>query len=289
MLPSKSRIQLQGESAMRSSSSSWSSSRSFFSRGASSLALVGTLSLPLLLSQGCSNATEGAVSGAGIGAVSGLAIGSLSGNAGAGAAVGAVVGGVGGAVIGDQNRRRDEAAAAASQKPAPQQQPPPAVAVAQPASSTTVVVVNGSTRQYSTGEALGRLIGKWQVNGTIDAGDGKTLKVSGSATAAIERTYFVRLDTKFTDPRSGQPVEGTTMISQTGGKGIELTNSFSTSPEMKTFKGSVDQSGTIYTLTQSDPPAAQRRLTVRTAADRTWTAEVWDGNQRLESYTFSPI
>jgi hypothetical protein len=274
------------------SSSSWSSSKSFLSRGASSLALAGTLSLPLLLlSQGCSNATEGAVSGAGIGAVSGLAIGSLSGNAGAGAAVGAVVGGVGGAVIGDQNRRRDEAAAAASQTPKPQPPPPapaPAVAVAQPA-STTVVVVNGSSRQYSTGEALGRLIGKWQVNGTIDAGDGKTLKVSGTATAAIERTYFVRLDTRFTDPRSGQPVEGTTMISQTGGKGIELTNSFSTSPEMKVFKGSVDQSGSIYTLTQSDPPDTSRRLTVRTAADRTWTAEVWNGNQRLESYTFSPM
>jgi hypothetical protein len=239
-----------------------------------------------VVGMGCSNATEGAISGAGIGAVSGLAIGSLSGNAGAGAAVGAVVGGVGGAVIGDQNRRKDEAAAAASKPPPPA--PSQTVAVVQPA-STTVVVANGGTREYSTGQALGRLIGKWQINGTIDAGDGKTLKVTGTGTASIERTYFVRLDTRFTDPRSGQAVEGTTMISQTGGKGIELTNSFSTSPQMKTFKGSVDQSGTIYTLTQSDPPSTSRRLIVRTAADRTWTTEVWDGNQRLESYTFSPM
>jgi hypothetical protein len=262
--------------------------KSRIARGAIMLLALGPAAV---VGSGCSNATEGAVSGAGIGALSGLAIGSLSGNAGAGAAVGAVVGGVGGAVIGDQNRRREEEAAAArsSQQPQPAPQPAPTqtVAVAQPA-STTVVVVNGSTRQYSTGEALGRLIGKWQINGTIDGGDGKTLKVSGTATGSIERTYFVRLDTRFTDPRSGQAVEGTTMISQTGGKGIELTNSFSTSPEMKHFKGSVDQSGTIYNLTQSDPPNASRRLNVRTAADRTWTAEVWDGNQRLESYTFSP-
>ena len=62
----------------------------------------------LLVSGGCNNAGEGAISGAGLGALGGLAIGSLTGNAGAGAAIGAVAGGVGGAVISDQNERADQ-------------------------------------------------------------------------------------------------------------------------------------------------------------------------------------
>ena len=61
----------------------------------------------LLISTGCNNAGEGALTGAGPGALGGLAIGSVTGSAGAGAAIGAVAGGVGGAVIGDQNERRD--------------------------------------------------------------------------------------------------------------------------------------------------------------------------------------
>lgn len=61
----------------------------------------------LLVSSGCNNAGEGALSGAALGALGGLAIGSVTGNAGAGAAIGAVAGGVGGAVVGDQNERND--------------------------------------------------------------------------------------------------------------------------------------------------------------------------------------
>jgi hypothetical protein len=225
-----------------------------------------------LLGIGCSNATEGALSGAGVGALSGLAIGSLSGDAGAGAAIGAVVGGVGGAVIGDQNKRRDDAAAAQQQSQAQ------AVAYSTPP----------TPQNYSTGQALGRLVGQWRITGTIDAGGGKTLPVSGTATGTVERTYFVRLDLHFTDPRSGQAVDGTGMVSQTGGRGIELTNSFSTSPELRQYKGTMDQSGTIISLSQFDPPAASRRVTIRSSAGRAWTAEVWDGNARVESYTFSP-
>ncbi len=61
----------------------------------------------LLVSTGCSNAGEGALSGAALGALGGLAIGSVTGSAGAGAVIGAVAGGVGGAVIGDQNERNE--------------------------------------------------------------------------------------------------------------------------------------------------------------------------------------
>jgi uncharacterized protein YcfJ len=54
---------------------------------------------------GCSNAGEGAFSGAALGALGGLTIGSLSGDAGEGAAIGAVSGAIVGGVIGDQNNR----------------------------------------------------------------------------------------------------------------------------------------------------------------------------------------
>jgi len=56
---------------------------------------------------GCSNAGEGALSGAGLGAAGGAIIGSLYGHAGTGAAIGAVAGGLTGAVVGDQNQRRE--------------------------------------------------------------------------------------------------------------------------------------------------------------------------------------
>ena len=61
--------------------------------------------LTALTGTGCSNAGEGAFSGAAIGALGGLTIGSLSGDAGEGAAIGAVSGAIVGGVIGDQNRR----------------------------------------------------------------------------------------------------------------------------------------------------------------------------------------
>jgi hypothetical protein len=224
------------------------------------------------LSIGCSNAKEGAVSGAGIGALSGLAIGSLSGNAGAGAAAGAIVGGVGGAVIGDQNRRKDEAAAQA--------------AAAQEKSAQTAAYA--PVNEYTTGAALGRLVGKWNVEGTIDGADGKSLAVSGSATGSVERTYFLRLDVRFNDPRNNLIVEGSSIISQTGGRGIEMTNSFSTSPEMRIFTGKVDDTGSVFTFTQKDPAEGPRRITIRTTNGKGFTADMWNGDKRVESYTFKP-
>lgn len=71
---------------------------------------VAVLCGAVLMSIGCSNAGEGAISGAGLGALGGLAIGSLYGEAGTGAAIGAVAGGLGGAVLGDQNERADRRA-----------------------------------------------------------------------------------------------------------------------------------------------------------------------------------
>ena len=69
------------------------------------LAATGVLAAAVI-SSGCNNAGEGALSGAAIGALAGLGIGSLTGSAGAGAAIGAIGGAVGGAVIGDQNERK---------------------------------------------------------------------------------------------------------------------------------------------------------------------------------------
>jgi hypothetical protein len=187
-------------------------------------------------------------------------------------------------VIGDQNKRREEASTQSRQAGQPQ----PAQAAGY-ATGSSVPVVYASQQDYLTGQALGRLVGQWRITGSIDAGDGKMLPVSGTGTGAVERKYFVRLDLRFTDPRTGQPVEGTGMISQTGGRGLEMSNSFSTSPEVRLFKGSMDQSGTIFSLSQFDPPAPSRRLTIRLSAGRGWTADVWNDDKRVESYTFEPM
>ncbi len=79
--------------------------RAVRSRRATALGLILTASATLFAS-GCSNAGEGAVSGAALGALAGFGLGSLSGDAGKGAAAGAIVGGIGGGVLGDQNQRR---------------------------------------------------------------------------------------------------------------------------------------------------------------------------------------
>lgn len=70
-------------------------------------ALLTVLAFGASMGGGCSNAGEGALSGAALGALGGLAIGSVTGSAGKGAAIGAVAGGIGGAVIGDQNERNE--------------------------------------------------------------------------------------------------------------------------------------------------------------------------------------
>lgn len=64
----------------------------------------------IALGTGCSNAGEGALSGAALGALGGLAIGSVTGGSGTGAVIGAVAGAATGAIIGDQNKRADERA-----------------------------------------------------------------------------------------------------------------------------------------------------------------------------------
>lgn len=71
------------------------------------LAAAGTLLFVLASATGCSNAGEGALSGATLGALAGMGLGSLTGSMGQGAAAGAIIGGVGGAVIGDQNSRQE--------------------------------------------------------------------------------------------------------------------------------------------------------------------------------------
>lgn len=250
----------------------------------------------LMFAAGCSNAGEGALTGAGVGALSGLAIGSLGGEAGAGAAIGAIVGGVGGAVIGDQNRRSDEAAAKAASAPPPQ---PAASAAPAPTAHTvvvsqpqpTVVVVQNQPKSsqkpnYTAGHALGWLVGDWRIRGTIDSGSGAPLAASGSATVSADKTYFLRIDLRFIDPRTQRSVEGTSIITQTGGSGVEMINVFSSSPKVRRFQGNVDESGTTFTFFQVEPKDSSRRLILRTSYGTGFTATVWKGDKVVESYEF---
>ena len=235
-----------------------------------------TLCLCLTALTGCNNAGQGAVSGAGVGALSGLAIGSLSGDAGKGAAIGAVVGGVGGAIIGDQNKRKAEQAQAQAQT-APPPSPPPQVMVVQPTPSPS----------YATGVALGKLVGNWTVSGTVQDAQGMPIVVSGTAQSLVDKKYFVRLDLHVKDPRTDQMVDGTTVISQSGGRNLELTNAYSSSPVMTRFRGEMDESGNVFSFTQYDPPAQSQRIIIRTNSTRTWTADVWKGKQRTEALIFN--
>ena len=163
-------------------------------------------------------------------------------------------------------------------KPQPNLRPPPP--------PQQVVVVN-KQQPYVTGASLGRLIGKWQIAGTIDSGNGTPLPVAGTATGTVDKTYFVRLELSFTDPRTNQSVQGSSVISQTGGRGIEMTNSFSSSPTVNHFRGDMDSSGTIFDLKQFDPTNTGRRVTIRLSSDSQWTVNVWNGSKLIESYTFT--
>jgi hypothetical protein len=215
---------------------------------------------------GCSNAKQGAVSGAGIGALSGLAIGSVTGGAGTGAAIGAVVGGVGGAVIGDQNRRKSEAAVASATKPTP--------------------TATNAAQPYATGRVLGNLVGEWTVRGSL--GGDATMPVAGTARIVAEKNYFVRIELRFTDPRNGEVIEGTSVISQTGGRGLEMTNSFSSVPQVRRFKGEMDSTGTVFSFAQVDSGESPRKIILRVPGQAGFSADVWDGSKRVETYTFSP-
>jgi hypothetical protein len=254
-----------------------------FSHGPRGVVLATVLGLGCA---GCENAGQGAVSGAGIGALSGLAIGSLSGNAGKGAAIGAIVGGVGGAVVGDQNRRKSEQAAAAAAAANPPPPPPPSLP---PPPMPTPPPTGYVVQTYRTGSALGRLIGQWRISGVVDDGRGGTLPVYGNASAIVENVYFVRIDIHFVDPRTGMPVDGTSVLSQDGNRRLEMTNSFSSSPETERFAGEMDASGSVLNFRQVSPPGSNRQVVIRMSNGPGWTADVWLGQQRLESYAFSPV
>lgn len=241
---------------------------------------------------GCNNAKQGAVSGAGLGALTGLAIGSVTGSAGKGAAIGAVVGGIGGAVVGNENKKKSDREEAMAKEQLDQQKaagattPPPAGAAAAPSAGATVVTVT-TTTNYQTGPALGKLVGNWNISGIVEGADGKPVAVTGTAKAAIDKTYFLRIDITTKDPRDGTVVEGTSVISQRGGRALDMTNSFSSSPVVRQFRGEMDESGSVFSFTQYDPPNSARKVILRAIDAKQLTADVWDGNKKLESYTFT--
>ena len=207
-----------------------------------------------LMTGGCENAGQGAVSGAAVGSLSGLAIGSLTGSAGKGAAIGAIAGGLGGAVIGDQNRRRSEAEHAQA--------------------------------DYKATPALSGLVGNWNVKGSAVDADGKSIAVEGTATAFAEKKYFLKIDVSVKDPRSGEMIEGMSVVGQEGGHKVSMTNSFSSVPETRRFEGEMDASGSIITLRQVSPPR-DRKVIVRIGSNDRWAAEAWEGSKRTENLEFS--
>jgi len=164
-------------------------------------------------------------------------------------------------------------------------QPQPAQTIVVQQQPVSVAVT--AQQPYQTGSALGRLVGQWNISGTIDGGNGTMLPVHGTARATVDLSYFVRLDLHFTDPRSGEVVDGTSIISQTGQRGVEMTGSFSSSPDVRRYRGEMDASGNVISLNQVTPANSSRRVVLRLSTGTTWTAEVWDRRSRVESYTFT--
>lgn len=116
------------------------------------------------------------------------------------------------------------------------------------------------------------------------------LDFNGSVRGVAEKNYFVRLDCSFTDPRTNEAVQGTCVISQTGNRGLEMTNVFSSSPEVKRFRGEMDASGTVLSFTATTGPSAgSRKLIIRVLSDNELKAEAWNGNTRAESITFTRV
>lgn len=219
-----------------------------------------------VMGSGCNNAGQGAISGSAVGALSGLAIGSLSGDAGKGAAIGAIAGGVGGAVIGDQNRRQSERADLDREY----SQAPPAAA-----SSVT----------YEAGSALSSLLGSWRMEGWLLTEAGERVSVDGIVTGSAQDRFFTKLDMRVTDPRVDGDIEGTVVLSQEGGRSVSMTSAFSSFPQMHRYAGELDRSGSIIELEQTHPETDQ--LVQIRLSDQRWTADVFDGSTRIESYTFT--
>lgn len=229
---------------------------------------LGFAALGLALAPGCSNAKQGAVSGAGIGALTGLAIGSLSGNAGQGAAIGAIAGGLGGAIIGDQNKRRDDASAAATSQP-----------------------LESSLNQADRDRlALARFARRWEVSGW-ETGDGRRHVVTGVATGMVERNYFVRLDLTVTaDDKPGVRSEGSVVFGSEPGRGVTMSSRFNTSPMTFTYVGQITDDGKslVFDEIAGFSPRG-RRVTIRFLSSDEFVADVTDtktGGQPQASLRF---
>jgi hypothetical protein len=172
---------------------------------------------------------------------------------------------VGGAVIGDQNRRNAEAA---NQAAAAAAVPPP----------------------YSAAGPLWKLVGDWKVDGQEVTADGRKISASGTAKAAVDKNYFLRIDLNMNDAGGNTKAQGTSMIAQEGGDRIRMYNTFSTSPQLVQYAGNVQQGGSVFALKQT-APAGTRKINIRITDPDRWTAEVWERRSgqdvQVETMTFT--
>jgi hypothetical protein len=214
---------------------------------------------------GCDNAGQGALTGASVGALSGLAIGSLSGNAGKGAAIGAIAGGAGGAVIGDQNRRNEQRAAADRQ------------AAAQPRSLPPAQVDQRVASADRDRLALVRLARAWTITGWQTVGGERRL-VSGTASGAVENSFFVTLSIRVTDQQSGAVSTGEAWFASEPGRGLTINSRFDTSPAPVMHAGTLSADTMVMTFDESTPGVSGRRMIIRFLSD---TEFVVDNSERV--------
>jgi hypothetical protein len=130
---------------------------------------------------------------------------------------------------------------------------------------------------YPTSPALNRLVGHWNVEGSMLSAAGERIAFGGTASGTVEKDYFLRLDLQIRDPRNRQEVGGTSVIGQDGGRLLTMANAFSTSPELRVYRGELDPDGSAITLTQIGRSSADaRRLVLRFVSNDQWTAEAWN-------------
>jgi hypothetical protein len=137
---------------------------------------------------------------------------------------------------------------------------------------------------FPTSPVLNKMVGTWNVDGSVRSASGQRIACAGTATAKVERDFFLHLDMKVHDPSSGQDVEGSSLIGQDGGRLLTMASAYSSHPELRIYRGELDQSGTVITLNQIARASDEsRRIVLRLVSNDEWTAEVWNFSRGQDS------